>query len=194
LTAASCAVEPSRPPAADAAGTAADAGLPVARLDELYLTHPVQDAVEAVREVRESLQPGAQDLPAARVALERASGALAELTDFYLPLTSARDDLVGAYLNHRRGQDVRRDADLAAASIQLSWVVEHAPAGERESSTQLLSLLNALDDLDRASTQFTSQLGVLCQEIQNRLENAPRTVFRPGDGEAQAAGTTASSG
>jgi hypothetical protein len=189
---ASCALGPDSPSGEKPAVTVV--ALPVNHLDVRYLDHSINDTVEGVREARDALTADAPDVAAARIALDRATGALAELTEFYVPLTAARDDLISAYVNHRRDRIAARDQALAAAGIQLSWVVEHTPSRERESSSQLLSLMNALADLDRSSPAFTTQLAALCQEVQNRLQNAPGVVFRPGSREPSVTGAAADNG
>lgn len=166
----SCAV-----PAPEDQGTPAQTksvGIPIARLDVRYLDPPVSAAAEAVAEAQAALGTPLTDPSPAQLSLERAASALGELTDFYLPLTRARNDLIAAYSAHLENQPKSRDADLEAADIQLSWAIEHAGDGQSESATEVLTLLDGLQQLDRSSSEFESQLAQLCQDLQLRLVNS----------------------
>jgi hypothetical protein len=171
----SCQVEPSVPPTVDAKPA-------LTEYSTHYLDAPAREVAQAISAARSSLQDTSPDLHAVGVSLEHAAAITRELTDYYLPVTAARDHLIIAYEAHIRGDPDRRDAQLSAAEEQLTWVVEHSPRATSEYAAELLTLLTSIELHKNTSTDLADSLESLCQSVQTHLLKAP-LVLRGNEAE-----------
>lgn len=136
-----------------------------------FLRSPVDRAAAAVAEADEALSSDHPDPAQIHDSLDTARQTLSTLTDFYIPVTAARDALVNAWYDQVAGDEAGRDTQLAEAGVRLSWVVEHGEPAAADAATELLTVLNSLSlrKADRAT--YTRNLERLCQMSEDRLES-----------------------
>jgi hypothetical protein len=146
---------------------------PLVDADVEYLHYPVNKTVAALQEAQTALAAQPPDIQDSRAALDLAQQAVAEVTGYYLPLTEARDHLILAYWKHMTGQNERRDGDLAAASNQLTRLLEKAPAPAQSDAEELLTILNSLELHKQTDSTFIRDLSNLCEKIKTHLRYAP---------------------
>jgi len=152
---------------------------PVKDANVHYLQYPIEKTVVALKDAQTTLGSARPDIQATKVAINQAQQAVAELTDYYLPLTEARDHLVRAYWEHLAGQNDLRDVDLAAASNQLAWIVENSSVLMGNDAEELLTILNSLELHKQKDQMFVEDLRNLCEKVQMHLVHASLKLEKP---------------
>jgi hypothetical protein len=137
-----------------------------------YLAFIAARAEAAVALAANALAGANPDTAAARVALGESRELLATMTGFYLPVTAARDLLVGAWYDQSAGRFGARDRKLAEAGNRLREVVEKGPPQTVGTAGELLTILDSLELHKAGDVALNDDLRKLCRTVQDRLTAA----------------------
>jgi hypothetical protein len=141
-----------------------------------YLETAAARIAAAALSAQDALASAPADTATARTALRETHDLAAAVSGFYLPVTAARDLLVGAWYDQTAGRTSERDVKLAEAGNRLREVVESGPSQTVGVAAGLLAALDSLELHKTTDTVIADDLRKLCRTFQERLTAAEFTL------------------
>ena len=138
-----------------------------------FMREPVKRSYEAVKDAQQFLNRDQPDVDAAKMSLQVAGKALAEVNLYYMPATEARGQMLNAYREQIAGRSDERDRCLADAREELDGIMRRSGPELEKSTKKLSEMIDRIAMRIRLGEPINEELEGLIELSNLQLLNAP---------------------